>query len=308
MQAVSTKYITLIILFLTFLFPSICSEGIRLGIDILFNSFIPAILPLLLYSNYLLISNSSYIICDIIHPIFHKLFKTSKKGSYALLMGFLCGYPLGTKILCDLIKKNEISCEESTYLFKFINNPGPAFIQGYVFSLFNISFFERLILMFCTYIPSIIIGIILSSKQNEFFSPIFNNQIVYPLSKIIDDSISNAFSTILRISGYLLIFSVLSTFIQKVPFLPDLYKVLILCFVEITSGINFLSSINLPNSLGILLAISFSILGGMSIFFQIRSVSINTTLRISDYIKYKLFSVFIFILLYLYIHSILFFL
>lgn len=298
MKKSSFKYISFFILFLAFTFPAICAEGVRLGLDILFCSFIPAILPLLLYSNYLLISNTSYVICEIVHPIFHKLFKTSKKGSYAILMGFLCGYPLGTKILCDLMHKKEISSEEAKYLFKFINNPSPAFIQGYIFSMFNISFTQRITLMFCTYLPSIFIGLYLSKHQQTFISLSADTDSTLPLSKVIDDSISNAFFTILRISGYLIIFSIISIFIQKIYVFSDTIKCILLCFLEITSGTHFLSALLLPESIKILLAIVFSILGGMSIFFQIKSVSCGAEINMSDYVKYKLISVLIFIILY----------
>lgn len=298
MKAFTFKTFIFFILFLLLMFPSTSAYGVRVGIDILIHSLIPALLPFLLFSNYLLLSDTSYVVSDFFYPIFHKLFKTEKAGSYAILMGFLCGYPLGAKILCDLLKKEYISKEEANYLFKFINNPSPAFLQGYILTQFNLTFYQRFILIVITYIPSITIGLYLSSdyKQINYFSnkPMIN----LPLSKIIDDTVSNSFLTLTKISGYLIIFSIISVFIQNIAIIPKFPKCIILCILEVTSGTHFLSTLAIHKNIKLLLAIAFSIFGGLSIIFQINSVTSDNSLKIIELIKYKIISVLLFVLLY----------
>ena len=298
MKSISFKIFTFFVLFILLIFPSTSAYGVRISIDILLHSLIPALLPFLLFSNYLLLSNSSYVVSDLFHPIFHKLFKTGKAGSYVILMGFMCGYPLGSKILYDLFKKECISKKEANYLFKFINNPSPAFLQGYILTQFNLLFYQRIILMIITYIPSIIIGIYLSSdfKQTNQFPQ--KTKIIIPSSKIIDDTVSNAILTITKIAGYLIIFSIISVFIQNITIIPKLPKYMILCLLEVTSGTHFLSTLEIHNSIKLLLSIAFSIFGGLSIIFQINSVTPDISFKIIDLIKYKIISVILFFLLY----------
>ena len=300
------KSLIFFILFVLLIYPSVCAKGVLLGIDILFYSLIPALLPFLLFSNYLIITNTSYIISDFFHPLFHKIFKTGKSGSYALLMGFLCGYPLGSKILCDLLKRKCISRKEANYLFKFINNPSPAFLQGYLFTLFNLSLRQRIILMIFTYLPSIIIGIYLASDFKSDIICVNDSEIKLPISKIIDDSVSNAFLTITKIAGYLIIFSIISVFIQKITILPETIKCIILCMLEVTSGTHYLSVLTIPNSIKILFAIIFSIIGGLSIIFQINGVSSDSNLKISELIKYKIISALFFTILFFSIYKLIF--
>ncbi|MBQ3545229.1 MAG: hypothetical protein IJA34_09620 [Lachnospiraceae bacterium] len=306
MKTFTFKTFIFFILFVLLIFPSTSAYGVRVGIDILLRSLIPALLPFLLFSNYLLLSDTSYVVSDFFYPIFHKLFKTGKTGSYAILMGFLCGYPLGTKILCDLLKKECISKEEANYLFKFINNPSPAFLQGYILTQFNLTFYQRFILIVITYIPSIIIGIFLSYdyKQTYYFSGKSKYEI--PLSKVIDDTVSNAFLTLTKIAGYLILFSIISVFIQSITIIPKFPKCIILCILEVTSGTHFLSSLTIHSSIKLLLAIAFSIFGGLSIIFQINSVTSDNSLNILELMKYKIISVLLFSLLYLLLYQYIF--
>lgn len=274
------------------IFPSYCSEGVKLGISILFYSLLPAILPFMLFSNFLVKSNVSHLAGTIVHPLFGRIFKTSKNGSYALIMGFLCGYPLGAKIINDLILDKKISRKEGNYLFKFINNPSPAFIQGFVISAVCAPKSLRVIALLLTFLPGIIIGLVVGRKQ-ECFS---NEMNIYepdnlPFSKIIDDSIFDAFMTTARLSGYLIIFSIISTLVINIPALPYYAKNIIICMLEITSGIYYISVTKLPVIIKLFLSILCSIGGGFSILFQINSVSSKSGLKITECIKYKLLSI-----------------
>lgn len=60
------------------------------------------------------------------------LLGTSYYGTFAVLTGFLCGYPMGAKTTSDLLNVNKISRSEASYLLSFCNNTSPAFILSYV--------------------------------------------------------------------------------------------------------------------------------------------------------------------------------
>lgn len=274
-----------------FIFPSWCADGVKLGINLLLYSLLPAILPFMLFSNFLIKSNISHLAGGIVHPLFSKLFKTSKNGSYALIMGFLCGYPLGAKIINDLILDKKISREEGNYLFKFINNPSPAFIQGYVIASVCAPESLRLPALLITYLPGIIIGLAAGRRQSGFTSiKNSDDNANVPVSKIVDDSIFDAFATTARLAGYLIIFSIISTLVVKIPGLPYFSKNIIVCMLEITSGIYYISVTNLPIVIKLFFSILCSIAGGFSILFQINSVTAKSGLDIVECIKYKLLS------------------
>lgn len=74
------------------------------------------------------------------------VFGTSPSGAYALLLGLLCGYPMGTKITSDLYGCGRISRREAEYLLTFTNHASPVFIYTYLIHIcLNDRFHPRLI-------------------------------------------------------------------------------------------------------------------------------------------------------------------
>lgn len=63
---------------------------------------------------------------------FRNFIPSSGEGSFAVVAGFLCGYPMGAKITADLIRNQSISVEEGTYLLSFCNNTSPIFIMNFL--------------------------------------------------------------------------------------------------------------------------------------------------------------------------------
>ena len=164
-------------------------------------SLIPSILPFMILSNYIVYSNMSRYISKIIHPVFSKIFHTSENGSYVVFMGFLCGFPLGSKILFDLLKKRKISASEANSLFKYINNPSPSFIICYMSSFYFENFQSKLILLLMMYAPSLIIGIFnFHSADNSFQSSAVSQ--VFSFTKVLDESIFQALQTLVKLSEY----------------------------------------------------------------------------------------------------------
>ena len=157
--------LVLLVTIIIFIYPETCQSGVKLGINISMYSLIPSILPFMLLSNYIIKSGISDSIGQLIHPLFGKIFGTTPNGSYGIFMGFLCGFPLGSKIICDLIRDKKISLQEGKYLFNFINNPSPSFIICYLLSFYYKNNMQKFIMVVLIYFPSILIGVLTSFKK-----------------------------------------------------------------------------------------------------------------------------------------------
>ena len=88
--------------------------------------------PFMITSNLLIKTNLVYFLSKVLHPLFGRLFHVSSSGCYAILIGFLCGYPMGAKTISDLILSNQISVQEGRYLLSFCNNTSPMFLLSYI--------------------------------------------------------------------------------------------------------------------------------------------------------------------------------
>ena len=104
------------------------SEGLLLWFQILF----PTLFPFLLITDLLMATGGIRMISKVLSVPFGILFRVSGEGTFAVVAGFLCGYPMGAKITADLIRNQSISVEEGTYLLSFCNNTSPIFIINFL--------------------------------------------------------------------------------------------------------------------------------------------------------------------------------
>ena len=114
-------------------FPQTAICGASLGLMLWFQTVLPVLLPFLILTALLLKSNGFFLISRLVRPILRPLFGISDYGSFALLVGFLCGYPMGSKVTADLKREGKITVNEASYLLSFCNQTSPMFLISYIF-------------------------------------------------------------------------------------------------------------------------------------------------------------------------------
>ena len=125
--------IPILIFFLCMLsFPQTVFAGASYGLLLWFRHVLPTLLPYMVLINILIRTPALHWICHITSPFLCPLLGTSYYGTFAVLTGFLCGYPMGAKTASDLLDAQKISRSEASYLLSFCNNTSPAFILNYV--------------------------------------------------------------------------------------------------------------------------------------------------------------------------------
>ena len=275
----------IIFLFLiTLLFPNETLFGASKGLLLWFEIILPTLLPFLILSNLLIHTNAIKYISFLIGPVFEKIFGVSKNGSFAILTGFLCGYPIGAKVTADLVKTKHISLEEGKYLLSFCNNTSPAFISSYIVlhtfqdeSLLLCTIFILYISPFiCSFIFKRVYPISISLNTNSYISAF------HFTFSMLDDCIMNAFETITKVGGYMILFSIFISLGAMTPFLP------ILPILEITNGIQYLMKHSIHFSNTYILILSLTSFGGLCAIAQTNSMLQNSGLSIGPYIIEKL--------------------
>ena len=125
--------IPILILFFSMLsFPQTVFTGASYGLVLWFRHVLPTLLPYMILINVLICTPALHWICRITSTFLFPLLGTSYYGTFAVLTGFLCGYPMGAKTASDLLDTQKISRSEASYLLSFCNNTSPAFILSYV--------------------------------------------------------------------------------------------------------------------------------------------------------------------------------
>ncbi len=292
---------TALALYLTALlltFPALSLEYALTGLTLWFTKMIPVLFPFMVLSGIMIRMNMTERFVGLLHPLLHCLYGTSKNGSYVILMGFLCGFPMGAKVAGELREAGKLSLWESARLLYFCNNIGPIYFLSYVIPTLGIS--EPVLPFLTMYGVPLLYGLLLFHMPHlgHRRNPAANRTAPLPdrvsrpqttstgkkvtLLSAIEDSIGSGLSSIARLGGYMVFFNLLNILFvpfSRVPsFLTQFYN----CILEITSGIDR-SGQSMPYLVLIMLPF-----GGFSCLCQTYSMIRGTDLRIRPYLFHKL--------------------
>lgn len=311
-------------LILLLLFPDICVEGAKSGLLLWFNTIIPTLFPFILITNIVRDLGGIPLLERIFSPLISRLFKTGAGGAYPVVLGFLCGYPMGAKAVADSLSCRRISQKEATYLLSFTNNPSPIYMISYV-AIFTLNApGMKLPVMIIACLTSIITAFIFRCffyksprssrapvKQKAWpFSgrlsalsvkakpspSIFSktegtlNTAPKPSQSFFDRSIISAFELLVKVGGYMILFSILAGCLTQIPWLPPIIACLLCGLLEQTTGLGLLKVQAFSLEIKTVLAMAMICFGGLSITAQTYSVIHLQGLSIKPYLFSKLLS------------------
>lgn len=271
--------------------PEISFKGAQNGLQLWFQVLVPTLLPFMIVTNILFQTNGISYITYAASPVLSRLFRTSQKGGFACITGFLCGYPMGAKVIGDLCRNQDITTKEGQYLLSFCNNTSPAFVSNYIcWKILNCS--ERIVPSICILFLT---PVILSFLFRKIHTISDNDHIADSSDRtkhrlqsaaIIDHCILNAFESVFKIGGYMVLFSIFFLILGKIKLFQSFYGMCMLASLEITNGIFLLSNYEDPIRYAITMGITS--FGGICSIAQTASMLKGTDLKLSYYIIEKL--------------------
>lgn len=285
------------------------------------NNVVPSLFPFFVITELLSYTNIINHIGKWCDKLMRPIFNVPGEAVFPFIIGLISGYPTGGKIVADLRSQGLCTKDEGDRMLAFMNNSGPLFIISFVgISLFGDT--KTGILLLCTHIlASITVGIILGKFSLKLSSNKVNLPIVTKNSqvsskkesitfsnfgKILGDSIQKATSTILLIGGFVVIFSVGISILMQTHLLDyfsqllkpvlailgfnlDFAKSILAGIIELTNGINMVSSISIKAiSQNVILCAFLLGFGGISVLFQVFSMISQTDLSMKKYVIGKL--------------------
>lgn len=285
--------ISIVILFTVMLIsPKAVFNGASEGLLLWFQIILPTLFPFILITNLLLYTDSIHYISGAVHGILCRIFKVSKSGSFAVITGFLCGYPMGAKVTADLVSSGYVSVDEGRYLLSFCNNTSPVFILNFI--VWKTLKREDLL------IPSLAILLGVPVMMSFFFRRRYlkgSKQFTdYKQSghtkkswnfKILDSCIMDGFETITKVGGYIILFSVILSLIRSMP-LQIPFLSFLLPSLEVTNGIVLIGESALPFSVQYPAILALTSFGGFCAVAQTQCMIQKTSLSILPYTLEKL--------------------
>ena len=285
---------------LTVAFPALISKSVKDGIALCLYTLVPALLPFMLIVNIMqkhdLCSQISYIL----KPILKIFFKISDNGCFAVIIGFICGYPMGAKTISDLYIHKKISFSEAAYLVTFCNNCSLSFLLNYIFLNYlqnsfikNTAFINpALLCVILVYCPAFIVG-----TANRFLLKpdiTVNNSKAMPFT---GNPILLSVKSLTTLSVYVICFNIMSRLLLTLP-INATFKSILCGVSEITSGTAIIfENISGNTVFCTYLILLFTVFGGISITMQSLSQICHSKLKVY-YLVGKLKSSVVFTLLF----------
>ncbi len=274
-------------------FPGNCLLLALNGLNLWFEKMIPTLFPFMVLSGMIIQMNLTDSFVKALNPVLGRLFHLNSACIYGIIVGFLCGFPMGAHVAARLYEEKQITKEEASLLLAFCNNIGPVYFLSFV--LPTLSLTKRLPFLLGMYGLPFLYGLFLryviyggriamNAQRNSH-----GNQTAPSLLQALDDSIFRALGSIAKLGGYMIFFNLLFILpVLATRFLPVGEKLSGLltgfagCFLEITGGIGLLGD---KAPFFVLCILPF---GGLSCIAQTYSMIKDTDLSVLEYVMHKL--------------------
>lgn len=276
--------------FIIFLsFSDVAIEYMKKGLGLCAKSVIPSLFPFMIISELMVKSPLTYRIGGLLKHPMRWLFGISEAGGCALILGMLCGFPIGAKTAASMYDAGTISKDEFERLLCFCNNPGSAF----VISAVGISLFGNkqvgILLYVCVILSSLTMGIFLNifsdKKKSTHFMRTYNSIKGCDAVTVFTSSVASSAISMLTVCAYVVFFSAfngcIATFLTNLH-LPDSLSTLIFGFFEITSGVSN-AVLNHGRQAALILCALFTAWSGLSVHCQIITICSGRDLSFKKY-------------------------
>lgn len=308
------KLITLFLLLLIggiLTHPALSLHYATLGLELWFSKMLPSLLPFTILSGILLRMQLTEKLSAVAYPLVRPLFGVRKNVCYCMLMGFLCGFPMGARVTADAYEERLITRREAEYLLAFCNQIGPVYFCSFVLPLlrrqltlpyllgmYGVPLLYGLVLRHTLFrdlstknhpsedAPTASCELCACGEEGAAFRGSFLRQkgreasTPERLLSAINASVAASVQSILMLGGYMILFNLCNLLFALLP--GKQLPLLAAPLLEITGGLMQLND-TLP--LYSLLALSF---GGCSCMAQTYSCISKTDLSVWDYMLHRI--------------------
>ena len=300
----------LLMLLLFLKYPAICTKLAGEGLTNWYRTIIPCLFPFMVLTSILHELQLETTIEKFFHPLLLCFRSASSYGKYCILIGLLCGFPMGAKIIAEHCQNGMLSKKEAQFLLPLCNQLSPAFCIGVIYPLAAslLPYHALLMTFLLMYAVPLFYGIILRKQYDSgscslinTFGSEQNEQVSIP--KALDNSLTKNILPIIKIGSYMIIFRVCSCVPQLlIPMLKNIFSAntllqhLIPLFqmnismgLEITTGILQINTLKDFSPIILALSLFYHIhLGGISCIMQTYAFIEGSGLSIFRYCKVKL--------------------
>ena len=297
------KYILLTFILIIFLLNiNIVLSSVTDASVIFYTKIFVSVFPFIILSNILIYFNYHLFLNKIFKKPLNKLFNISS-SSIIFILSILSSMPSNSIYTKNLLDNKLININEANKILTFTYFPSISFMIGTVgYKMFN-NIKIGIILLLSNYIYNILIGIYLRKDKINFTLENKNSINKTSFFDMLTSTILNAFKTCAIILGNLIIFIIIINILNKYLNINNTLLSILSGLLELTTGSNMLSLLDININLKIALTSLIINFSGLSILFQSKSILNDYNINIKRILIIKLiFSIIISILLYIFLY------
>ncbi|MBO5043148.1 MAG: hypothetical protein J6D87_09295 [Clostridia bacterium] len=256
------------------------------GLSLCAETVIPSLFPFMVLSELLVASGAGEALGRLLAKPMKWLFGLSGAGCSAVVLGSMCGFPIGASTAVALYDKNVISKRECEHLLTFSNHPSSAFLVTAVgVSLFQdrrLGLILYLVVLGSAFFMGFILRFFLRGKECDGASgehPHFPSGLHPGGITMLTDAVSHAAVNMLTVSAYVVFFSaltgVIATALSDMGHITPTLFACICGFFELSGGVSASAGLATQTSsvlLPIVLTAMIAGWSGLSVHCQILSL------------------------------------
>lgn len=281
------------------IFPSISVKLAIEGFTVWFLYVLPSLFPFFFLSAILGKTGIFGIIGEKLSKITQKVFDVNGIASYAAIMSYISGYPIGAKITDNLVKTKEISKNEALCVALLSSTSGAVFIIGTIGGIFLKNSLFGVLIYLCHVLGAMITAHIFKPSNCTLKN---DSKISMNTQKTLYEITYDSVISILIVGGYISLFYVFYGLIEHLDLLLPLEKLLsrlllpfgeslgsgvISGIFECTQGIKKIVTLSENQKATAVLSCFLISFGGLSINMQNLSFLSSTSIKKTTYLLGK---------------------
>ncbi len=270
MDKVKKYLLIILIIFFSVIFAVYSKEtsvGIIKSIDICIDVIIPSMFTYMVISDYIISSGLYNIIFKPAYFLLYKVIKLDKRSMSVFLLSLIGGYPVGIKMLSELIaeNKNYSAIAEKSAVFSYCISP------TFAITMIGLGVYNSAEIGMVVYVSNVISNIIIAAIYTRLYNLNYNEKNIKNNGNIIQ-SINSSTGSLVRICSVIIIFNAGITAICSVLKELDIYVPSLLnALLEISN----ILSIDSPKMSYLPIISMLSSIGGVCVIFQCYSIIQN---------------------------------
>ena len=272
----------------------VATNCMRQGLSLCATTLLPSLFPFLAISELLVTSGMIAWIARPLERPLGKLLGLSRAGCSAMVLGLICGFPVGARCAILSYQKEMLTRDECEHVLACASIPSSAFLISTVGTTLwkNTSFGAFLYL--CAVISAILSGILLyvlqkQDKNAEWNTSKSTSSKIHFEAGMLTSAIKNATLNTLLICAYVVFFSTLTGTVEIVLArfsASEITHAILSATLELSGGVSAASSLENHQLAAILTGATVG-WSGISVHCQMLSLCDGTDLSIRPYLKAK---------------------